>query len=102
MAWHQSQLTVLMVRRRRGSYRWVSLSRSSPLHRESCHPQDEVLREGALRTAAYARRFGWALSSRITCPTTWVRPDDVGFSPVSVVGHCMWVMPPSTWVDRGP
>lgn len=55
-----------MVRGRGVSFRWVSLSRSSPLLRESCRPQGEAVRMGPLRTAAFTSRFGRALSVRVT------------------------------------
>ena len=89
-------LTVLMVRRRGVSFRWVSLSRPSPLLRESCRPQGETVRVGLFHAAASARRFGWALSAGITRPAAWVGRDDVGLSPVSVVSHCVQAMPPTT------
>ena len=89
-----------MVRCPGGSFRWVSLSRPSPLLRESCHPKSEDVREGRPRTAAFTSCFGRALSAGVTRPTAWAGRDDVGLSPVSVVSHFVQATPPDTLTDH--
>jgi hypothetical protein len=78
-AWHRlpSLVTHLMVRRRCSSFRWVFLSRPSPLLRKSCRPQvaasgqehDDPPRERAVSDQPYRLALPpWPRGSR---QTTW-------------------------------